>query len=115
MSELTLRWQQQRWHCPECGPVLDRSLEVFVDGRRLGRWQEDGHQGRPLPVHQVESALVDALNLPFEWHEHVRSLRARQGSREALDAVFWAQLEQQGHRARQSLQVFTSPDECAPL
>lgn len=78
MADILIRTQHYRWTCPDCGDVEDRSVEVTVDKRPVGRWFEDGHQGvSRIDDNEVEFRLWEQLELPFWLLESVRSRRSQ--------------------------------------
>lgn len=96
MSNVLIRTQHYRWTCPDCGDVEDRSVEVTVDKRPIGRWFEDGHQGLSrIDDNEVEFRLWEQLELPFWLLETVRSRRSqlRQGQAQPLAALGAPDLE----------------------
>ncbi len=85
MSDILIRTQHYRWTCPECGDVEDRSVEVTVDKRPVGRWFEDGHQGLSrIDDNEVEYRLWERLELPFWLLESIRSRRSQLRLKQAL-------------------------------
>lgn len=114
--DVLIRTHRYRWHCPDCGAVEDRSVEVMAGLQALGRWFEDGHQGLVrIDENVVEHRVFEHLRMPFLVLEKVRSARGRRrlegrGQGVELDdqdrALFDAELAQQGHRVSRQEHVF---------
>lgn len=107
MAQVLVRRQLVHWDCPECGPVCDQSVELYIDTTRIGRWFEDAHMGPALDLNVLEHRLCEHLELGFGWLERLRSARAR-ASGQALDALLEQALAEKGHQWLLSEQHFRS-------
>ncbi len=119
-----IRTHRYHWVCPECGPIEDESVEVQVDGKGVGRWFQDGHQGfSAVDENAVEFTLCEHLGIDFLVLEHVRALRSRRRKAQpdlgsALDRedrrLLDARIEGEGHSIVRWQQDFTSTAPAQP-
>lgn len=116
MALVLVRRQLFHWDCPECGPICDQSLELYVGRARLGRWFEDAHLGPALDPNVLEFRLCEHLELGFGWLERLRSQRTQAGALgQTLDALLQQALLERGHQWHLSEQHFHTSEPTGAL